>query len=86
MPIINIRHSVWFVSGCVTVLLLADSMFLVSGTNIKGEMVAPHPTLSTTLEEHMSYYFNIYSKDFLIQVIGFRASTTTQQKTNIENV
>lgn len=43
-------------------------MFVISGTNIKGEMVAPHPTLSTTIEEHMSFYFNTYSKDFLVQV------------------
>ncbi|XP_028992483.1 protein dopey-2 [Betta splendens] len=39
------------------------------GTNIKGEMVAPHPTLSAAVEEHMSYYFNTYSKDFLVQAL-----------------
>ncbi|XP_026231873.1 protein dopey-2 isoform X2 [Anabas testudineus] len=39
------------------------------GTNIKGEMVAPHPTLSTTIEEHMSFYFNTYSRDFLVQAL-----------------
>uniref|UniRef100_A0A665U2B5 Uncharacterized protein n=1 Tax=Echeneis naucrates TaxID=173247 RepID=A0A665U2B5_ECHNA len=38
------------------------------GTNIKGEMVAPHPTLSATPEEHTLFYFNTYSRDFLVQV------------------
>ncbi|XP_018558613.1 protein dopey-2 isoform X3 [Lates calcarifer] len=39
------------------------------GTDIKGEMVAPHPTLSTTTEEHTSFYFNTYSRDFLVQAL-----------------
>ncbi|XP_067372078.1 protein dopey-2 isoform X2 [Channa argus] len=39
------------------------------GTNIKGEMVAPHPTLSSTKEEHMSFYFNAYSRDFLVKAL-----------------
>ncbi|XP_040913868.1 protein dopey-2 isoform X2 [Toxotes jaculatrix] len=39
------------------------------GTDIKGEMVAPHPTLSTTTEEHASFYFNTYSRDFLVQAL-----------------
>lgn len=39
-----------------------------SGTDIKGEMVAPHATLSTTLEEHTSFYFNTYARDYLVQV------------------
>ncbi|XP_051259827.1 protein dopey-2 isoform X2 [Dicentrarchus labrax] len=39
------------------------------GTNIKGGMVAPHPTLSTTTEEHTSYYFNTYSRDYLVQAL-----------------
>uniref|UniRef100_A0A3B4Y6B4 DOP1 leucine zipper like protein B n=2 Tax=Seriola lalandi dorsalis TaxID=1841481 RepID=A0A3B4Y6B4_SERLL len=39
------------------------------GTDTKGEMVAPHPTLSTTIEEHTSYYFNTYSRDFLVQAL-----------------
>ncbi|CAG5865680.1 unnamed protein product [Menidia menidia] len=39
------------------------------GTDIKGEMVAPHPTLSTTIEEHTSFYFNTYSKDLLSKAL-----------------
>ncbi|XP_041857601.1 protein dopey-2 isoform X2 [Melanotaenia boesemani] len=39
------------------------------GTDIKGGMVAPHPTLSTTMEEHTSFYFNTYSKDFLVKAL-----------------
>ncbi|KAM9347350.1 protein DOP1B [Symphorus nematophorus] len=39
------------------------------GTDIKGGMVAPHPTLSTTTEEHTSYYFNTYSRDCLVQAL-----------------
>lgn len=38
------------------------------GTDIKSGMVAPHSTLSKTVEEHMSYYFNTYSRDCLVQV------------------
>ncbi|XP_051938697.1 protein dopey-2 [Hippocampus zosterae] len=37
------------------------------GTDIKGEMVAPHPTLSSSAEEHMLFYFNTYSKDLIVQ-------------------
>lgn len=44
----------------------ADSM--PPGTDIKGGMVAPHSTLSKTLEEHTSFYFNTYSRDCLVQV------------------
>ncbi|XP_069010080.1 protein DOP1B [Embiotoca jacksoni] len=39
------------------------------GTDTKGEMVAPHPTLSTTTEEHTSFYFNTYSRDFLVKAL-----------------
>uniref|UniRef100_A0A7N8Y880 DOP1 leucine zipper like protein B n=1 Tax=Mastacembelus armatus TaxID=205130 RepID=A0A7N8Y880_9TELE len=41
------------------------------GTDIKGEMVAPHPTHSATTEEHTLFYFNTYSRDFLVQVNPF---------------
>ncbi|MEQ2197252.1 hypothetical protein XENOCAPTIV_026343, partial [Xenoophorus captivus] len=41
------------------------------GTDIKGGMVAPHPTLSTTMEEHTSFYFNTYSKDYLVKVVFY---------------
>ncbi|XP_061647878.1 protein dopey-2 isoform X2 [Phyllopteryx taeniolatus] len=37
------------------------------GTDIKGEMVAPHPTMSSSAEEHMLFYFNTYSKDLIVQ-------------------
>uniref|UniRef100_A0A1A7XN10 Dopey family member 2 n=1 Tax=Iconisemion striatum TaxID=60296 RepID=A0A1A7XN10_9TELE len=40
------------------------------GTDIKGGMVAPHPTLSTTIEDHTSFYFNTYSKDFLVKALN----------------
>nr|XP_046260051.1 protein dopey-2 isoform X2 [Scatophagus argus] len=39
------------------------------GTDIKGGMVAPHPNLSTTTEEHTSFYFNTYSRDCLVQAL-----------------
>ncbi|XP_047456858.1 protein dopey-2 [Mugil cephalus] len=39
------------------------------GTDIKGGMVAPHPTLSATVEEHSSFYFNNYSRDFLVKAL-----------------
>ncbi|KAK1903528.1 Protein dopey-2 [Dissostichus eleginoides] len=39
------------------------------GTDKKGAMVAPHPTLSATSEEHTTFYFNTYSRDFLVQAL-----------------
>ncbi|XP_034417506.1 protein dopey-2 isoform X2 [Cyclopterus lumpus] len=39
------------------------------GIDKKGGMVAPHPTLSTTTEEHTSFYFSTYSRDFLVQAL-----------------
>uniref|UniRef100_A0A3B4ZSX6 DOP1 leucine zipper like protein B n=1 Tax=Stegastes partitus TaxID=144197 RepID=A0A3B4ZSX6_9TELE len=39
------------------------------GTDIKGEMVSPHPTLSATTEEHTTFYFNTYSRDFLVMAL-----------------
>uniref|UniRef100_A0AAV2JWV7 Dopey N-terminal domain-containing protein n=1 Tax=Knipowitschia caucasica TaxID=637954 RepID=A0AAV2JWV7_KNICA len=39
------------------------------GTDIKGGMVAPHPALSTTVEEHTTFYFNTYSKSYLVQAM-----------------
>uniref|UniRef100_A0A3Q2PRF8 DOP1 leucine zipper like protein B n=1 Tax=Fundulus heteroclitus TaxID=8078 RepID=A0A3Q2PRF8_FUNHE len=39
------------------------------GTDIKGGMVAPHPTLSTTVEEHTSFYFNTFSKDYVVKAL-----------------
>uniref|UniRef100_A0A3P9J815 DOP1 leucine zipper like protein B n=1 Tax=Oryzias latipes TaxID=8090 RepID=A0A3P9J815_ORYLA len=39
------------------------------GADIKGGMVAPHPSLSTTVEDHSSFYFNTYSKDLLVKAM-----------------
>uniref|UniRef100_A0A3P9AY55 DOP1 leucine zipper like protein B n=1 Tax=Maylandia zebra TaxID=106582 RepID=A0A3P9AY55_9CICH len=39
------------------------------GTDIKGGMVAPHPELSTTMEEHTAFYFSTYSRDFLVKAL-----------------
>ncbi|XP_075895809.1 protein DOP1B isoform X2 [Nelusetta ayraudi] len=41
----------------------------ILGTDIKGGMVAPHSTLSKTVEEHTSFYFNTYSRDCLVQAL-----------------
>ncbi|XP_054470794.1 protein dopey-2 [Anoplopoma fimbria] len=42
--------------------------WLLGADHSKG-MVAPHPTLSTTTEEHASFYFSTYSRDFLVQAL-----------------
>ncbi|KAK7939246.1 hypothetical protein WMY93_002572 [Mugilogobius chulae] len=39
------------------------------GTDIKGGMVAPHPILSTTVEDHTTFYFGAYSKSYLVQAL-----------------
>lgn len=39
------------------------------GTDIKGGMVALHPTLSANMEDDMSFYFNTYSRDFLVKAL-----------------
>lgn len=39
------------------------------GTDIKGGMVSPHPVFSTSVEEHTSFYFNNYSKSYLVQAL-----------------
>ncbi|RVE57913.1 hypothetical protein OJAV_G00203860 [Oryzias javanicus] len=39
------------------------------GADIKGGMVAPHPSLSTSIEDHTSFYFNTYSKDLLVKAM-----------------
>ncbi|TNN53525.1 Protein dopey-2 [Liparis tanakae] len=41
----------------------------ILGIDKKGGLVAPHPTLSTTAEEHMSFYFSTYSRDLLVQAL-----------------
>ncbi|XP_044072801.1 protein dopey-2 isoform X2 [Siniperca chuatsi] len=52
------------------------------GTDIKGGMVKPHPTFSTTTEEHTSFYFNTYSRDFLMQAL----ISILKQKSDPDNV
>ncbi|KAJ8350171.1 hypothetical protein SKAU_G00253010 [Synaphobranchus kaupii] len=39
------------------------------GTDYKGGMVAPDPSVSTTLESHTAFYFDKYSRDLLIQAL-----------------
>lgn len=39
------------------------------GTDIKGGMVAPDPVFSTTIEDHTTFYFNTYSKSYLVQAL-----------------
>ncbi|XP_076857747.1 protein DOP1B isoform X2 [Brachyhypopomus gauderio] len=39
------------------------------GLDIKGGMVAPDPSLCTTVEEHTAYYFNTHSRDLLVQAL-----------------
>ncbi|XP_056145152.1 protein dopey-2 isoform X2 [Lampris incognitus] len=39
------------------------------GTDTKGEMVAPHTSLSSTAEEHAAFYFNTYSRDLLVKAV-----------------
>lgn len=41
----------------------------ILGTDIKGGMVAPHPVFSTSIEEHTTFYFNTYSKNYLVQAL-----------------
>ncbi|KAJ8388524.1 hypothetical protein AAFF_G00132380 [Aldrovandia affinis] len=41
----------------------------ILGTDIKGDMLAPDPTLSVTLEDHSAFYFQRYSRDLLIQAL-----------------
>uniref|UniRef100_A0AAY4BHH0 Dopey N-terminal domain-containing protein n=1 Tax=Denticeps clupeoides TaxID=299321 RepID=A0AAY4BHH0_9TELE len=41
----------------------------ILGTDIKGGMVAPHPTQSATLEEHATYYFNTHSRELVVQAL-----------------
>lgn len=39
--------------------------------------MAPHPTLSTTIEEHTAFYFNTYSRDCLVQVNMYEYFSST---------
>ncbi|KAJ8282271.1 hypothetical protein COCON_G00047900 [Conger conger] len=39
------------------------------GTDIKGDMLAPDPQMSCTLEEHTAFYFHKYSRQFLVQAL-----------------
>lgn len=64
----NFSNELSTLSNFLNKLIWFACVYVYSGTDIKGEMVAPHSTLSTTLEEHTSYYFNTYSRDYLVQV------------------
>uniref|UniRef100_A0A3B4A3Z7 Uncharacterized protein n=1 Tax=Periophthalmus magnuspinnatus TaxID=409849 RepID=A0A3B4A3Z7_9GOBI len=58
------------VSAALLTLLRRDMSLnrrLYAWLLIKGGMVAPHPVLSTTIEEHTTFYFNTYSKTYLVQ-------------------
>ncbi|CAJ1079517.1 protein dopey-2 [Xyrichtys novacula] len=52
----------------------------LQGTDIKGG--TPHPNFSMTAEDHTTYYFNTYSRDFLIQAL----ISILKQKPDRENV
>ncbi|XP_036400644.1 protein dopey-2 isoform X2 [Megalops cyprinoides] len=39
------------------------------GMDIKGGMLAPNPVMSTTLEDHMAFYFDTYSRGLLVQAL-----------------
>ncbi|XP_031436903.1 protein dopey-2 [Clupea harengus] len=41
----------------------------ILGTDIKGGMVAPDPSQSTTLEEHTAFYFNTHSRELLVEAL-----------------
>ncbi|MGH0122798.1 UNVERIFIED_CONTAM: hypothetical protein FKN15_003285 [Acipenser sinensis] len=39
------------------------------GTDIKGGILAPDPTRSSSIEDHATFYFDKYSRDLLIQAL-----------------
>ncbi|XP_018614544.2 protein dopey-2 isoform X2 [Scleropages formosus] len=41
----------------------------LQGTDSKGSMLAPDPNMSSTLEEHMAFYFDHYSRELLLQAV-----------------
>ncbi|KAL4657008.1 protein dopey-2 isoform X2 [Arapaima gigas] len=41
----------------------------LQGTDSKGSMLAPDPNMSSTLEEHMAFYFDRYSRELLLQAL-----------------
>ncbi|KAM7407321.1 hypothetical protein PAMA_003171 [Pampus argenteus] len=71
----NVEDMITIVSAASLTLLRRDMSLnrrlyaWLLGTDTKGEMVAPHPTLSTTKEDHASFYFNSYSRDFIVQAL-----------------
>uniref|UniRef100_UPI0037E70BC2 protein DOP1B n=1 Tax=Semicossyphus pulcher TaxID=241346 RepID=UPI0037E70BC2 len=52
------------------------------GTDIKGGMVTPHPTFSTSAEDHTTFYFHTYSRDLIVQAL----ISILKQKSDPENV
>ncbi|XP_068428257.1 protein dopey-2 isoform X2 [Clinocottus analis] len=69
------KDMITMVSAAVLTLLRRDMSLnrrlyaWLLGIDKKGGMVAPHPTLSATTEEHTSFYFSTYSRDFLVQAL-----------------
>ncbi|XP_074550319.1 protein DOP1B [Halichoeres trimaculatus] len=52
----------------------------LQGTDIKGG--TPHPNFSMTAEDHTTYYFSTFSRDFLVQAL----ISILKQKSDPENV
>ncbi|XP_034549509.1 protein dopey-2 [Notolabrus celidotus] len=52
----------------------------LQGTDIKGG--TPHPNFSMTAEDHTTYYFSTYSRDFLVKAL----ISILKQKSDPENV
>ncbi|XP_033842251.1 protein dopey-2 [Periophthalmus magnuspinnatus] len=72
---VSVEDLISLVSAALLTLLRRDMSLnrrlyaWLLGTDIKGGMVAPHPVLSTTIEEHTTFYFNTYSKTYLVQAL-----------------
>ncbi|KAM6934941.1 protein DOP1B [Xenentodon cancila] len=73
--VLGVEDMITMVSAALLTLLRRDMSLnrrlyaWLLGTDIKGGMVAPHPTLSATIEDHTSFYFNTYSKDYLVKAM-----------------
>ncbi|XP_037344081.2 protein dopey-2 [Pungitius pungitius] len=69
------KDMITMVSAAILTLLRRDMSLnrrlyaWLLGVDKKGGMVGPHPTLSSTTEEHASFYFSTYSRDFLVQAL-----------------
>lgn len=71
----SVEDLVRLVSAALLTLLRRDMSLnrrlyaWILGTEIKGGMVAPHPVFSTSTEEHTTFYFNNFSKSYLVQAL-----------------